>query len=82
MRAARVNFLLSSFRIRPLSGQPMPRRPALYTEADVTRMIKAAKKNNLAILSIVLDGDKLTIRVSGGEDSQSAKVDVSKTVFL
>lgn len=60
----------------------MSRRPALYTEADVTRMIKAVKKNNLAVMSIVLDGDKLTIRVSGSEDSQSAQVDVSKTVIL
>lgn len=60
----------------------MPRRPALYTEADVTRMIKAAKKNNLPILGIVLDGDKLTIQTSGSEDPQSAKAEAHKTVIL
>lgn len=45
----------------------MPRRPSTFTQADVSRVVKAARASglNVGVVEVTLDG---TIRVSVGDD--------------
>jgi len=64
------------------SGEFMPRRPAMFTQADVARIIRACQNANLTIQSVGLDDDKLTVRVQENEQSESQPVETGKTVVL
>lgn len=46
----------------------MPRRPAIVTQADVARVIRAAKKAGASEVEVSPDG-KITVRLSTGEET-------------
>lgn len=49
----------------------MPRRPAQITQADVTRVIRAAKKAGAAEVEVRVSGQSLIVRLAPSTTSRS-----------
>jgi hypothetical protein len=50
----------------------MPRRPAIVTQADIARVIKACQAARLSIARIVVKGDRVVIEAGVGENDLHA----------